>query len=161
MTVIWLRCVDNVREWSTQEVRILKAYAALGSRGVAALLERTPRQVEWAAVVHGVSLRTSDDDVQISASILDTIERVRETPDLSICPMCGKRFARMKATGMCRCCHLDGLLTLHQERLDEEIRLRKLDKARQDKRRMRVCDRCGQPFFPRPTSTDSVCGDCS
>lgn len=149
-----------MREWSMQELRILKAYAGLGSQAIAALLERTPRQVEWAAVTHQVSLRKVEDDIEVNAAVLNTLERIKETPLLSVCPMCGKRFARMKATGMCRCCHLDLLLDLHQEQLDEAIRLRKLDKARQDKRRLRVCERCAQPFFPRTSSTETICADC-
>lgn len=147
-----------MREWTTQELRVLKAYAGLGREAVAELLERSPKAVEWAAIMNGISLKVSDTDIEVTTTTI--IERVRETPTLSVCPMCGKRFARMKQTGMCRCCHLDLLLDLHQEQLDEQIRLRKLDKARQDKRRMRVCDRCGQPFFPRTTSTETMCADC-
>lgn len=149
-----------MREWSMQELRVMKAYAGLGSKAIAVLLERSQRQVEWAAVMHGVSLRQVDEDIEVQAETLNTLERIRDTPTLSVCPMCGKRFARMKASGMCRCCHLDLLLDLHQEQLDEAIRLRKLDKARQDKRRLRVCDRCAQPFFPRTSSKETVCADC-
>lgn len=148
-----------MREWTTQELRVLKAYAGLGKTAISVILERSPQSIEWAATMNGISLKISDEDIDTQAVALRLVETLRDTPSLPVCPMCGKRFARMKS-GMCRCCHLDQLLTLHQESLDEKIRLRKLDKARQDKRRMRVCERCGQPFFPRPSSTEDLCQDC-
>ena len=147
-----------MRPWSTQEIRVLKAYAPLGKDALALLLERPARQIKWAATTHSISLAISEDDIEAATDIVD---KVRDTPGLAICPMCGRRFARMKTTGMCRCCHLEQLLDVHQEQLDEQIRLRKLDKARQDKRRVRVCDRCGRPFYPRPSSTDRLCQECA
>ena len=149
-----------MRPWTVQELKILKAYAPLGRDAVAELLKRSVKAVEWAAVMNGISLKRSDDDVEVGTPAVEVLQRIRDTPGLPVCPMCGKRFARMKATGMCRTCHLDLLLEVHQEQLDEQVRLRRLDKARQDKRRLRVCDVCGQPFFPRTTSTDTTCSDC-
>lgn len=150
----------TARDWTTHEVRVLRAYAGLGRDAVAAILERTPHAVAAAARSHGISLRVSEDDLETQAEALNTLERIREAPGLDVCPMCGKRFARMRASGLCRCCHLDQLLELHQERIDEEIRLRRLDKARQDKRRLRVCSSCGEPYFPRPDSPVETCRDC-
>lgn len=150
-----------MRPWTVVEVRVIRAYAPLGARAIASILERSPQAIRSIAANEGISLRETGEDVEVNAEALNLVERLKETPGLSVCPMCGKRWARMKNSGMCRSCHLDGLLDLHQERLDEEIRLKKLDKARQDKRRLRVCARCGQPFFPRPSSTDDLCGECS
>lgn len=148
-----------MRPWTVQEIRVVKAYAELGSTAIGEILERTPKSVRHIAELNGIKVENTGNDVDIQYA-LGLIERVKEAPHLEICPMCGKRFARMKS-GLCRCCHLDTLLDLHQEKLDEQIRLRKLDKARQDKRRLRVCDRCGRPFFPRPSSNDEICQDCS
>lgn len=147
-----------MRLWSVQEIRVVKAYADLGAAGVAELLDRSPQSVRHIAAMKGIPLRDSGEDVEILT--VEILEKIKDAPTLSVCPMCGKRFARMKATGMCRCCHLDQLLDLHQERLDEQIRQLKLDKARQDKRRLRVCEKCGRPFFPRPSSKEILCGDC-
>lgn len=151
-----------MRAWTLQEIRIVKAYAELGSKTIAEILDRTPKSVRHIAELNGISIKDTGNDVPIQADVLgmSIVEQITNTPGLSICPMCGKRFARMKS-GMCRCCHLDQLLELHQEKLDEQIRIRKLDKARQDKRRLRVCDRCGRPFFPRPSSNDLTCQECS
>lgn len=149
-----------MRPWTLVEVKVLRAYSGLGKAGVAALLGRSVDSVKWAARTHGVSLEVVDDDIDIAVEVLDVLERIREAPGLEVCPMCGRRFART-ATGLCRSCHLDQLLELHQERLDEEVRLRRLDKARQDRRRLRVCRSCGADFYPRPTSTDVLCKECS
>lgn len=149
-----------MRAWTLQELRVIKAYAPMGAVVIASVLERTPQAVRHVAALNGISVTDTGKDVDTQAVTLGLAERLRETPGLSVCPMCGKRFARMKS-GLCRCCHLDRLLDLHQERLDEEIRLRKLNKARQDKRRMRVCDVCGRPFFPRSTSKETTCQDCA
>ena len=34
-------------------------------------------------------------------------------------------------------------------------------KARQDKRRARICENCGSEFHPRPTSTATLCPECA
>lgn len=149
-----------MKPWTTDELRVLKAYAGLGADAVAILLERSPQAVRWAATVNNISLQRTHDDVAINALTTDTLARVRETPALSICPMCGRRFARMKDSGLCRCCHIDLLLEVHAERLEEDIRAKRLDKARQDRRRLRVCERCGADFYPRPSSSDTTCREC-
>lgn len=150
-----------MRPWTVHEVQVLKAYAPMGATVVAAILERTPKAVRHVAELNGISIKDTGEDVATNAAALNLVERLRETPGLSICPMCGQRFARMRSTGMCRRCHLEQLLELHRDQLAEEIALRKLDKARQDKRRLRVCERCGRPFFPRPSSTSTICGECA
>lgn len=146
-----------MRQWTTAELQIMRLYNGLGRDALAALLERTPKAVEVIASLNGISLRITDEDITVNARVLHMLERIKETPGLQVCPMCGKRFARMR-TGICRCCHLDAILEAHRDALDEEIRLRRIDKARQDKSRLRICDQCRQPFFP--SSTSPLCQDC-
>ncbi|HAM24580.1 MAG TPA: hypothetical protein DCM51_03360 [Actinobacteria bacterium] len=150
-----------MREWTTQELRVLRDYAGLGAIDLAHLLHRSPKAVKLIARRQGISLRRSDDDIPVGRLSAELLARIRANPGLAVCPMCGKRFARIPTTGMCRCCHLDALIDAHQESIEEQIRLRRLDKVRQDKSRMRVCDSCGRPFFPRTSSQSSVCRDCS
>jgi hypothetical protein len=66
----------------------------------------------------------------------------------------------MKATGMCRTCHLDQLIVLRETQLTEAIRERKLTSLRQNKHRLRICVICDRPFFPRPTSKAIKCEMC-
>jgi uncharacterized protein with PIN domain len=148
------------KEWTTGELQVIKQFATLGAPVIARLLERPLGQIENKAVELKVSLEATSDDVSLDGVVTRIIQRIVESPELSICPSCGKRLASMRETGMCRCCHLDQLIALRQEQLAEEIRLRKLTKLRQDKRRLRICEVCGMDFYPRAESTGARCADC-
>lgn len=149
-----------IKPWTSQEITIVKHYGPLGSSLLAALLDRSIDSIESKAKELRISLVIANDDVDVSELVDRILTRIKEAPELQLCPMCGKRLATMRATGMCRCCHLDQLIALREEQLAEEIRVRKLTKLRQDKRRLRICDDCSQAFFPRLTSDSTRCPDC-
>lgn len=150
----------KVRPWNTGEIKVLKLYSGLGSRVLAQLLERSVGSVESKAKELHVSLVATGEDVDVSNVGSKLLMRIQQAPDLHLCPLCGLRLAIMKSTGVCRVCHLDQLIALREVQLLEVARERKLTKLRQEKRRLRVCDRCGRPFFPRVGSTASTCNDC-
>ena len=139
---------------------MLKTYAALGSKAVAQLLERSVGSVEAKAKELRVSLVATGEDVNVENAGIKILERIRQAADLSICPLCGMRLATMKSTGICRVCHLDQLITLREVQMLETARERKLTKLRQEKRRLRICVSCGRPFFPRVNSQATKCAEC-
>lgn len=147
------------KEWTTGEIQVLRTFRNIGAKGLAQLLERSISSVEHKARDLGVSLEITPTDVNVETVTDKILMRLYEVTNLQICPMCGKRLATMR-TGMCRCCHLDQLIALREEQLAEEIRLRKLTKIRQDKRRLRICATCGDAFYPRLTSKAQRCADC-
>lgn len=149
-----------MRAWTIQELRVLRTFAPLGKDAVAQILERTAESVKHKAAELRISLEVTGEDIDVTATAKHYLDRVRETPKLSVCPLCGKRLANMRTSEMCRVCHLDRLLDLHRERMDEELRQKRLAKARQDRHRMRVCDRCNGPFFPSSASKATKCMDC-
>lgn len=132
-----------MKPWTTTELRVLRLFATLGTNGVATILERSSASVAQMAKQEGISLKRTDEDIDITNEVLTLLAKVADTPNLSICPMCGKRWATMKETGMCRPCHLDRLLSLYQEKAEIEIRQKALTAARQDKRRKTRCENCG------------------
>ena len=148
------------RPWHTGEIRVIHAYASLGAQGIATLLDRTAASVEHKARDLKVSLEITGEDIDISRETTKILQRIAEAPTLGICPLCGIRLATMKATGVCRACHLDQLIALREAQLVEIARERKLTKLRQDKKRLRICTKCGRPFFPRPSSPAIYCEDC-
>lgn len=150
----------TAQPWTTGELQVLRSFAQLGPSVIAVLLDRTDDSVKNKAKELGISLAVTGIDVDVASLSTRMLTRIREVPGLQVCPMCGKRLASMRATGMCRCCHLDQLIALREEQLSEEIRLRRLTKLRQDKRRLRICESCGDAFYPRPTSTATTCPDC-
>lgn len=139
---------------------MLRMFGELGAEQVALLLERSVNSVQAKARELRIPLTATGNDVSIEGAGLKLLQQIRETPGLSICPLCGQRLATMKATGMCRVCHLDQLITLREVQLLETARERRLTQLRQEKRRLRVCARCGRPFFPRVGSEASACGAC-
>jgi len=147
-------------QWTSQEITIIKHYGPLGSSLLAALLDRSVESIETKAQELRISLVISVDDLDVSEIADRILTRIKDAPTLRLCPMCSKRLATMRATRMCRCCHLDQLIALREEQLSEEIRVRKLTKLRQDKRRLRICDDCSQAFFPRISSDSTRCADC-
>ena len=148
------------RAWNTGELKVLRLFGELGADSVALLLERSVGSVQAKARELKVSLVATGNDVSIEGAGMKLLQRIRETPGLTICPLCGQRLATMKSTGICRVCHLDQLITLREVQLLETARERRLTQLRQEKRRLRVCAKCGRPFFPRVGSEASACGDC-
>lgn len=148
------------RSWTTSEVKILRDFASLGSLGVAELLDRSKTSVEAKAKTCGISLIASGDDIAISKEVEAIVKRLNLYLRLSICPACGIRVAIVKKSGTCRVCYLDALITIREEQILELARERKLTKLRQDKRRLRVCYRCNDPFFPRAEASKELCSKC-
>lgn len=148
------------RPWNTGEIKVLRIYAALGASGIAQLLERSISSVESKARELRVSLVATGDDFDLTLAPDVMLQRISEAPDLNICPLCGTRLATIKATGMCRVCHLDQLIALRETQLAELTRVKRLTKLRQDKRRLRICDGCFRDFYPRPDSKATKCADC-
>lgn len=148
------------RPWNTGEIKVLKTYASLGARGVAQLLERSETSVQAKAREMKVSLVVTGQDINIEGIDMKILSRIRQAADLNICPLCGVRLANMRATGICRVCHLDQLITLREVQMLETARERKLTKLRQEKRRLRICQSCARPFFPRVGSKATHCADC-
>lgn len=148
------------RPWTTGEIKVLRLFAGLGRDVVAQLLDRSPGSIEAKAKEIHISLVINEEDIDISRVGDGIIAKIRETPLLQVCPICGVRLATMRATGVCRVCHLDQLIDLREAQLLELARERKLVKLRQDKRRLKVCVICGRPFFPRVGSTVEVCQEC-
>jgi hypothetical protein len=122
-------------------------------------LERSQASVESKARELRISLQVTGDDFTAPSSDV-LLARIREIPALQICPLCGLRFANMRSTGMCRACHLEQLIAHRETQLAELVRERKLTKLRQDKARLRICDGCGQAFYPRSTSRSQYCERC-
>lgn len=149
-----------MRPWTTAELRVLRLFTGLGRNGLASLLERSPGSISAKAKEEGISLEEISNDYDITPEILDLLRRVRETPSLAICPNCCRRLARMKSTGFCRTCHLEQLVARHEERIDEKIAERKLDQVRQAAHRLRICEGCGRHYFPRTSSSNSLCPRC-
>lgn len=148
------------RPWTTSEIRALRAFATLGATGVADLLERSPASVKLKAAEIRVSLVRTGEDVDLRVLPSRLLEMVRRSPHLPVCPSCGRRLAMVQSTGLCRVCHLDRLIELRQEQLEVIARGQKLAKLRQDKARLRTCEGCGSAFFPRASSTKTLCGKC-
>lgn len=148
------------RPWNTGEVKVLRMFAALGAAGVAQLLERSVSSVESQARSLGVSMVATGDDIDLTMAPGAVLERIREAATLNVCPVCGMRLANVKATGLCRVCHLDQLIALRESQLQEVARVKRLTKLRQDKRRLRICEACYKDFYPRPASKATKCFDC-
>lgn len=149
------------RPWHTGEIKVLRIYAGLGAEVVAQLLDRSKSSIEGKAKELKISLQVTGKDINVLTAGSKILARVRQTPGLEICPLCGMRLATIKSTGICRVCHLDQLITLREVQMLEVARERKLTKLRQEKRRLRICDSCGRPFFPRVGSRSSTCNDCA
>lgn len=148
------------RPWHTGEIKVIRIYAGLGADVLAQLLDRSKGSIEAKAKELKVSLAVTADEMVITDAGVKILARIRQSADLNICPLCGVRLATVKSTGICRVCHLDQLISLREVQMLEVARERKLTKLRQEKRRLRVCDSCGRPFFPRVGSEAATCADC-
>lgn len=124
-----------MRQWTTAELKVVRLFASLGRDALAELLDRSPSAVSAFAREQHISLKVTGEDISVSDEVIELLERVRETACLAICPMCGKRWATMRETGICRPCHLDRLISLAQERLEVEARQRALTSLRKEKQR--------------------------
>lgn len=150
----------TARAWTTGELKVMREFASLGAPAVADLLERSVSSVEAKARELRLSLSNTGDDVDVSRETVAILSRLKMAHRLPICPSCGLRVAIMRTTGMCRVCHLDQLIELRETQMQELVRERKLTKLRQDKRRLRVCDICGDAFYPRVAEKPDVCSKC-
>lgn len=139
---------------------MLKLLAPLGSEAVAQILERDTKSVDSKAGELKIAMKGSDQDVDLQLVPARLLQWVKESPELQICPMCGRRLAMMKSTGLCRPCHLDRLIDLRQEQLEVIARGKRLTKLRQAKKRMRICESCGDAFYPRTSTPDKNCSKC-
>jgi hypothetical protein len=142
-----------MREWTTTEIAVLRTFATLGIEAVAQLLERTPNSVKRKAQELRISTKATGEDIDLTLTPARLVAWIRQSPGAAVCPMCGKRLAMMKATGMCRVCHLERLIELRQEQQDVMVRERRLTKMRQDRKRLRICAACGQDFYPSSKNT--------
>lgn len=149
-----------MREWTTTEVAVLRAFATLGVEAIGTILERSPASVARKAQQLRISTKVTGGDIDLQLTPARLIAWIKQTPGFHVCPMCGKRLAMMKTTGMCRPCHLDRLIELRIEQLDVQAREKRLTKLRQDKKRQRICGNCGRAFYPRLSSEDQRCGSC-
>lgn len=119
------------------------------------LEHRTPRSVKQAAARLRISLRMEGScrglvmgqprDVSLAdiredmldpkvAQLVDERARIRDDK-LELCPRCGWRPTRVRATGLCGVCHANVLREGHEEVLAELAASRDLDAARQRKSR--------------------------
>lgn len=115
------------------------------------MLGRTEEAVKRKARLERVSLRRNA-ETNVSESLLVDLH-------LPLCPMCARRYADLDS-GICTPCHLDRIVAAHEHDKDVKARQQRLDVVRQQKSRQRICEACGQPFYPRKSSTDTVCRDC-
>jgi hypothetical protein len=143
------------RPWTTTEVKFLRAHAGDGARAIACALERSVVSVKKAAQRHRVSLRPSGcrtgtvlgqprgvslrPEVRATLAVDGTLinERLRIDAQAELCPSCGRRPQRVRATGLCRPCHLDRLAEAHRERQAELAAQRDLWRERQALKRQR------------------------
>lgn len=147
-----------MREWTTTEIGVLRAFASLGVEATAQLLERSEMSVKRKAQQLGISMKATGEDIDLQITPARVVAWIRQSPGASICPMCGKRLALMKTTGMCRVCHLDRLIEIREEQIAVQARERRLTTLRQAKKRLRICATCGGDFYP--SSKDDRCEKC-
>jgi len=117
------------------ELKVLRLFHTLGARGVAQLLARTETSVRSKANEMNISLVVTDEDILVDDQVRDLLRRVTQSQYLSLCPMCAKRWATMRDTGICRPCHLDRLIAVNEEQLAVENRQRTLAAIRKAKQR--------------------------
>jgi hypothetical protein len=130
----------GTRPWTSKEVAWLRANGSMGREAVAESLGRSIASVRDAAARHRVSLRRPGCNcglilgqprgVSLRADLRDDLasgridpellaRRMRTDEALALCPSCGRRLARVVATGKCRKCTVDALIEAHLEALEE------------------------------------------
>jgi len=129
-----------VRYWTTAELAALRHLAPLlGCRGLAEALGRSERSVERQAARQGISLRRKESGGAAGDELSPAaLKRIRELAVATLCPACGKRLAGVKASGLCWSCHRDGLIALHEEKVERLESQRRLMAARQKLQRRRA-----------------------
>ena len=151
-------------DWTSSELAALRSNAHRGAVECARLLERSVGAVKQAAYRHRISLRRSGSRsgavlgqprgvslkrAMRDASLDGTVDpelvaaRMRLDAGAALCPACTIRPVRVRATGLCRVCHLSHLAAQHREVLAEHESQRELWQARQQLKRSR--DRAQAP----------------
>lgn len=144
--------------WTTKELSRLREVARLGAAGAARTLGRSVHSVKSAAKRHRISLRRPGSrrgrvlgearGLTLPAEIRDdfltgTVDaglvarRVQTDGDAEMCPCCGRRPRRVRATGLCTVCHRERIIERHRECIDELVAKRQVDRLKQQKHRLR------------------------
>lgn len=111
----------------------MRENASLGVVAVANMLNRTPSSVRNAArrqrvslrrpgyrggivlgQARGLRLRADERDLLLKYGTL-VAERMRIDGEAELCPACGRRPQRVRATGLCLACHKERLAEAHRE----------------------------------------------
>jgi NADH pyrophosphatase NudC (nudix superfamily) len=148
------------RSWRLNEIKVLKIYSGSGPSVLASLLDRTPGSIKSKAHQLNITLTDDGDDIEIAKAENLILDRIRKSPTLMICPMCGLRLAIIQKTGMCRVCHLDQLIQLRETQLSELEREKRLTMLRQEKARLRICSNCLAAHYPKTSSKANLCRSC-
>jgi hypothetical protein len=148
----------KTRHWTTGDLGVLRANAHLGAERLARLLGCTPCAVRMTAHRHRISLRRpgvrcglvlgQPRGVSLSGVIRDDLvsgrvdpeliaERMRIDAEAELCPFCGRRPVRVRATGLCLVCHKGLLTERHREVVDEHVAHRDYNRAKQAAKRTR------------------------
>ena len=149
------------REWTRDELEMLRALGHLGADQAAAALGRSLRSVKGAAYYYRISLRPTgsrrgralgipsvrDDETlrQIRALVLagewdmaaEELTAMSMAPRTQLCPACGVRPQRQNVSGLCTACHLKHQADRHRDRLAEIEAQRDAWTARQQVHRAR------------------------
>lgn len=147
--------------WTTGEEQTLRVIAHLGPGLCAETLGKSRWSVKAKAHRLGISLRVTDSRISDTELTPELLDRIRSSALAPVCPACGMRPIGT-ITGLCGPCHLQRLTAIRLEELDAEIQAkRELWKARQAKHRLRICEACGQPWYPSSESKARHCPACA
>lgn len=149
------------REWSTREVTVLRRYGTAGAAQIASLLDRTPAAVRAKARELRIDVTERAEALEVGADAEFILRLIARSTTASLCPRCSTRLACIKTTGLCRVCHLDAVIEHREVQLLELVRERRLATLRQQKARMRICERCTADFYPRRSSPAACCERCA
>jgi len=75
-------------------------------------------------------------DGRVSATLIAA--RMKIDHDAALCPCCGYREIEVKNSGLCRCCHVEKLISGHRDALAALDAQRQLWSVRQELHRARV-----------------------
>lgn len=145
-----MQLMAATKQWTTGELTLLREYACLGAREVAARLGRSVGSVKAAAYRHRISLRRAGSrrglilgqprGVSLRAEVRNELvcgrrdelleRRARLDAEAQLCPVCGMRPQRTSA-GFCLACTLDRQTAHYEELLADQAALRRAWSARQ------------------------------
>lgn len=165
----------RIRPWSTGDLAFMRANASLGAAQLARLMNRSKGAVEKAASRHGISLRRPGERrglvlrqprgvslrVELRDDLLDSnfaaavAARMAIDREADLCPRCVARPITVRATGLCRTCHVHVLTEAHREQTAEIEAQRALWQSRQELKRAR--DRAN---VEASSSTKAHVGEC-